>query len=288
MKACFVIHGEFVTQQARTFWSEDDDPERALNLLNCVHGLSYEQHLDILEGRAKLVGSSSTGIKLQPDNQKLPTLAEVLGRMRKERDEARGDTADLLQIINKDTVVVASPTGRRLIPRRQAEIKPGSSTVGTLRKGLGWKGTDSENPEPRFYQCVDEAAYGRSFDDVLRPLPGIGRVAAEVQEEDHRKAEAAKPLPRDTITETTGWLSPEGKFYPCRYSQHNQTAWDLDMEPGHLDDVGWIRLQKRNEEEQNIFKKDYDAKVPDAQKALLVAFCTSQKIELPWWLERSQ
>lgn len=56
------------------------------------------------------------------------------------------------------------------------------------------------------------------------------------------------------IYEGAGWLSPTGNFYPCKYSEHYNTAYNLITELLHYDEdeikraddmlekLGWVRI----------------------------------------------
>ena len=64
----FTISGEFITNQARSFWGAEDEQEKALDLLDCVEGLEDADKMAILTGKKKLVGDSSTGIDIEDDD----------------------------------------------------------------------------------------------------------------------------------------------------------------------------------------------------------------------------
>lgn len=268
VRAHFTISGEFITEQSRSLWAEEGEPEKALRLLQGVRGLSTSQVLDILEGRSKLIGDSPTGVNLAPDNQKLPTLQETLRRLKKERDEALEDRADLLQFMNGDTVNVPSPTGLRTVPRRQT--KRGKHGP-VLRDGLDWEGVEGRNPsdvEPRIYQEVSRDAQDEAEEEV---------------EEEYEKPKRNPPSGSKRITNDTGWLSPEGLFYSCRYGQHNDTAWHLGLDPWDMDKAGWVRLTVANGE-QCFFRSDYDS-FTKQQTQRILDYCTEKNIEKPWWTE---
>jgi hypothetical protein len=229
--ACFTITGEFLTEQARTFWQDDGEPTRALRLLRELDGISLEQCLDILEGRAKLIGKSSDkgGVGLAADNVKdLPTLDSVFAKLEKERDAARSDVADLLQIINKDVVTVASPTGRRLVPRRQTVSNGSTSCIaGTLREGLSWDGTEEGPGLGSTSASTKTGTGGTDATNVGRYL-GRGITVEELPE-----PERPVPKPDATITSATVG-SPPTAILRLSVRGHNQVAWDLDLEHDEL------------------------------------------------------
>lgn len=264
LAAHFTISGEFITEQARSFWSQEDEPARAVALLKCLIGISDSQVLDILEGRSRLTGNSNIGVSLVPDEKKLPTLQETLHRLKSERDSARSDKADLVQILNGDVVGVPSPKGLRMVPERQTQKYRGRRI---LRKGLDWEGVEGRNPsdvEPPYFQEVKRS---------------------EPEEEEYEEAQRIPPKPSKSITGDTGWLSPEGDFFICRYGQHNETAWHMGKDQWELDAAGWVRLCVHMDD-QCFFHHDYKT-VTDLQKHRISVYCEEKKIEKPWWLRDS-
>jgi hypothetical protein len=271
----FVITGEFMTKQARTFWSLEDEPKRAIELLEALHGISQQQILDVLEGRMKLGGDSSTGITLEKDSAEMPTLLSVLSKLKDERDQAREDTADVIQMMNNDVVGVASPRGLIMVPRRQTQRD--SRGRRDLRDGLDWKGSVRPNNaddkgewvEPRFYRETESSMRVQEKRPEREPEPP-----------------PAPPKPDEKITRDNGWLSPDGKFYGCSYGGHNQLTSDLDLEYGQTDKENWVKLQARDGE-QHFFPHDYDA-VAAIQKEMILAFCLDNTIEPPWWVKEEE
>ena len=51
----FSISGDFITDQARSFWAESEY-EKAFRILECAIGISKDQMDDIIQGRKKLTG----------------------------------------------------------------------------------------------------------------------------------------------------------------------------------------------------------------------------------------
>lgn len=272
----FRITGEFITQQARTFWAEDDEPTRAIELLESLHGITQQQILDVLEGRAKLTGDSGIGVKLEVDTAKTPTLLSVLSKLRGERDEARSDRDDMFQMYAKDTVIVASPTGARRVPRRQAYL----GTRGYhLKDGLEWADADPLTREPnsvapRIWEEAPELFPVTRYGDPASP-PVSPR-------EEPEPPKRPVPTPDTKITSDNGWLSHDGKFYGCRYGGHNQVVDDLDLPHDEVEKNNWVKLQARDDE-QHFFPKDYDTVTP-VQKELIKTYCVETGKEVPWWI----
>lgn len=312
--AHFVVTGEFLTETARRLWAEEDEPERALRILECLRdgkdGISEADCLAVLEGRMKLVGDSSRGIELKPDRVRGKKARDVIAKLKAERDEARDERADLQQLVIGDeaTEVLASPTGLRRVPARKTEqrtIKGSRRTV--LKEDYEFDDVlaDPETPAVRgrgtkplrVWQQVSPmptGSRGRVKEAQPEEATAEGdedREARERREEAEERERARKALPvADRITGDTGWLSPDGKFYGCGYSQHARTAWALgltDNPQNHwASPAGWIRLTT-NGPEQLFFPDDADAFTP-VQRDVIQAYCQELKIELPWWLRKEE
>lgn len=292
---CFVVTGEFITQQARAFWNDEGEPEKAMSLMECLHGISQDQIMDVLEGRSKLVGDSSSGVDLVPDGTyQGKTFRQVVGALRAQRDEAEDEREDIAQMTARDVVLVASPTGRRLIPRRKAQRTYSTlytlmtlcdgyefddlmdtAKPGTKRQRV-WEQLDPVNPTPQMLDVLDTVERVRGSAD---PIPVV-----EVEDEEERRP--PPPEPESTITGGTGWLSPEGKFYPCGYAQHARTAWSLGLTNNpynHGVEVdGWVRLGVMADDRQYFFgdHKTFN----DTVKRMVRVYCQENSIELPFWL----
>ena len=55
--------------------------------------------------------------------------------------------------------------------------------------------------------------------------------------------------PEAGLEVSAGWLAPDGKFYPCRYMEHLNTAYELalvhynsDRAEKELEDKGWAKI----------------------------------------------
>ncbi len=281
----FTVTGEFITDTARGLWNDEDEPSKALRILDCLPGMTYDQKLAVLEGHMKLVGDSDSGVTLEPDNFKGKTLEHVIDGFRSRLDDANEDFADLVQLQIKETVIVGSPTGAREIPLRRAS----PNTQG--RRAL-----------------KDDVDFDDLIDDPGRPLPKSGKrptkaLRVYVRRDDYGKSwdagfrktrdvpepEEQKPRPPpadDKITNDTGWLSPDGKFYQCTYGQHAVTAWNLGLtnNPNNhfVDPPGWCRLAV-NDSNQWFFGED--SIFTPIQLSMIEAFCVERGIELPFFIK---
>lgn len=273
--ARFVITGEFITEHARALWREEDPSKGLAFLQTSIHELTEIQCLDILEGRSKLTGSSrdEDGVRLEKDAAEQPNLRDVLKRMKAELDEAQDERADALQMLNDDTVGVASVSGLRMVPQRKTDSNFGR--MPTLKAGYDFEDTPDRNPEDKPLYL-----YRRTTSSYVERAKGWQKRA----EADKPEPKPVPPTPDNKITSDTGWLSPKGEFYGCRYGQHNATAWALDLHPNEMDKAGWIRCTTVDGKE-TWFTHEHDA-ITDVQKEMITAYCAEKTIELPWWLRQ--
>lgn len=251
--------------------------------MRSIDGLTYDQVLDILEGRSKLVGNSDDGLTIEADTASGKTLKDIFKQLKRERDDAVDYGADLVEVMNEDTVIVASATGARRVPRRKTKRNAAGRSV--LKEDYEWSDTDPlvRNPnavEPKVWQEVDY--------DLRRerntPCPsGMGsadrseKIILEAMDE----PPVARDLPQsfDKITSSTGWLTPDGKFYPCRYGEH---AWLADALGFHQDDRSRVRCAHHMGEQWFFCDDDL---ITQKQKDLIAEFCITKKIKLPWWMQ---
>lgn len=270
---CFKVTGEFLTEQARSFWAHEDDPERGLRLLtDGLNGITREQALSVLEGRAKLTGDSSVGIDLAPDDVSgLPTMEDVVRRLHRERDEAEDKFEDMVQLHIGDTVMIPSPTGRRAVPRRKTEVAENGRR---LKRRYEWPEhqhaeTHEPNAKPlRVFKQVDMGAAGRSWDkDYARE--------AEMDE--------PPPTPVDNISTAHGWLDRDGRFYPCAPMGHADLAIRLGESVVSIEEAGWVKVSGKD-----VFGFIWEKGVTrptEAQVARVRDYCLTRGCKLPYWAE---
>jgi hypothetical protein len=55
-------------------------------------------------------------------------------------------------------------------------------------------------------------------------------------------ASSVEVNPQPKITSNNGWLSPDGTFYPCNYSGHNDLADELCHGPTQIEQLGWVKI----------------------------------------------
>lgn len=285
----FKIEGEWLTQHCRSLWTREDKADIALRtLLDSLIGINYDQALGILDGRYRLVGDSNEGINMVPDTDRhdLPTLIDVLSKLKKERDEALDDLADLQQLHIGETVEIASPVGLCHIPRRRAHfngkynVLKDDCELDTLRDEyrLEGIGNDPTNKCIKYYKR--DARW--SFDEQKTKFASYHGDTKEYHEEED---DTEPPLEiHDSIISNTGWLSPDGKFYPCGHMEHNYIAYRLDKSQVDLERGGWVKLSNGD-----IFGFLWGGVVTptEIQRCMLYDFCSLNKVKLPYFLRDS-
>lgn len=271
--ACFRITGAFMTDQARSFWAEEQDPERAIRwLMEGLRGITYDQVLAVLEGRQKLTGDSNCGIDLEPDNASgLPTLSDVMKRERAARQDAEDRAADIAQMATGATVGLASPGGLRQVPERKTTRSSGKRV---LVDGYDWPESASESG------CKPLQIYRDT------PTPWLDRMSAPPADlGEQYEDEPSRELPPacSGIDQDNGWLAPDGKFYPCDRTGHIQLLADLGLDPVMAEVVGWVKIA-----DGNVFGFLGDAKQArptEIQIKRVVDYCLTGSHELPHWAQ---
>ena len=97
-----------------------------------------------------------------------------------------------------------------------------------------------------------------------------------------REAKREKPKPpkaRHIIDNDHGWLSPNGKFYPCGYGEHILLADHLGFEERELEKKQWMKLQRGD-----CFLPENE-KPSQKQRDMIFDWFTARKKSLPWWFE---
>lgn len=288
----FSIDGEWLTEHVRSLWAREDRPDHALKtLVEGLEGMTEEIAVTILDGRFKLVGSSRDegGVRLVPDDsgEKLPTMGEMLLRIKEQRDEARDEAADLTELVIGDTVGLGSPGGLRHVPRRKTTLHTRlGRTTPSLKDGYVWPDTDPRDLKGKRKDAKPVRIYrGSSRDEFLGGETKEALVPEPVKVEPEPKFGLA-PEAEDTICSDWGWLSPEGKYYPCSYGEHIITARRLGSEEPEIEKLGWVKIGQYLDGKQHIFGfllSTCMARPTDIQKRMVIDYCLTGKREIPEW-----
>lgn len=276
----FVIHGEFVTKQSRSFWWDEGEKDRALKLLASLDGITTGQSLDVIFGKSKLTGDSKSGIFLEPDkattspcgNRMDETLIDTLREDKEKIKVLKDDLRDHLSV--RETI--ASKYGAVEIgPRALKRLKRGEETIDTL----GCRGLIKKRP------IVTEPLRGRR--ELLKTqeadglaFPGIADAIEEVE---------TPPKPDPDLNSQNGWVDREGRFFPCGYGGHIRLADLLGLDAVVMEDKGWVKITDYTTCPIPIPAREfvmYEGKVSPtvAQKKVVVDWCTKYERAVPEWV----
>lgn len=258
----FTITGEFLTKTARSLWADEEQPEKALNLLRSAFpDMSEEIIFCVLTGKKKLTGHSD-GIEIEDDNAETTdccnslSIQGTIGRFRDKLDRLEDD----YQMATHQTENVPSEFGLITVPRRRTKQQPTLS--GEYERYLD--GDLSKIPYRE----------GQNFFSRRSRRPDEWD---ETEEEEEPKE--IKPEKFEIITQDTGWLSPEGDFYPCAYQGHNNLASRLGFKEFMLEEKGWVKMQNAE------FVWDYmdlgGFRPTQKQIDMIFDFCTAKNIPMP-------
>lgn len=251
MKMHFVIEGEWLTNHCRGLWAREDRQDLAIKtLVEGVHGFDEAMALRVVTGKAKLVGDSDSGMRLEDDSAEMPSCVDTMARMRRKLDESEDELKDVMQLRNGDTAIVGSPTGRRMVPQRKRDA---------------W-------PEAKSFIQIDDDSFGGS--------PFFGKEEEDVKE----TPPMAEKL---TAKHNFGWLSPGGEFYPCDYSGHYSIVSRLGfLSERDAEKKGWAKLGRSMAMKDPDFFGFCDVGLvrPTAiQVEMVQRYCEERGIEVPYW-----
>lgn len=136
-----------------------------------------------------------------------------------------------------------------------------------------------------------------SADQLWKVIDGVatirGSFSKPVYERLHRKH-------KNYITADNGWLSPDGRFYPCEYHQHSWLAsmfWKNETETyteNELEQEGWVKCQRVSDDwlgfwhrggEKGLFDSKRVPAATEIQAKLVRDRCLETKSQMPYWAE---
>jgi hypothetical protein len=218
--AHFKITGETFTLLARARYADDGEPGKAVALLEAAFPeMEPAVRMAILTGSKKLVGDEH-GMELEDDHATHTEagtpldLTRTVSHLRQELDKYRDAAADLIAMQTGDTALIGTETGAVLVPRRRER--------GIHSGKISWKDVHhrayESNPFPKLRPGKPESSV---------PSPPIQSIKVD---------------PQPKITSNNGWLSPDGTFYPCGYSEHLVLAEAMCYDPTQIGNSGWVKI----------------------------------------------
>lgn len=261
-QVCFTVTGEFLTNLSRTIWADEGAPEKALRILEAAFPeMPQSAMFDVLTGKQRLDGDSNTGITLQPDDEPVSqhgnvrALVAVLKKFRDQADEGE----DWKQMVTGQTRLVVSPRGRVEVPVRRTRNN-------------------------RLDADLDDIPYREAGVNVLRRKFFEEDTNRQRMERGVEEVEVVPPKPERSITSGTGWLSPDGKFYPCEYGGHDDLEFQLGCGRSRLEELGWVKLQNGN------FLWDFSGHFEPTQRQIDLVFdyCRKNNTPMPYAFEEKE
>lgn len=275
---CFTIEGAFITDLSRQLWGAERKPQKGFNLLKSAFpDMDPATMIAIMMGYKKLTGDSNTGVLVEDDDQAGPDLS--LDQIVEWYELKFESLQDHLQFALGETKFVSSPHGLIEVPERRV------TTTGVagqricldggpdLLKRIPWrKVTDRERREKFFHPRTKLAS---------ETLLGIFSEEEEyIPFEEETIPEYPPPVVQNKITRENGWLSLDGKFYPCEYGEHIELAHRIGKDSITLERLGWVKLQKGQ-----AYNHDFDMKrISQKQRDVLFDYHRVRG-NMPWWMD---
>lgn len=260
----FTIDGEWLTEFTRSIWADEHNPVRAIEILkDSFPTMESADIIAILTGEKKLAGVSDDdeGLELVEDHTKTTdlgnelSLENIIHHLASELAKVKDERDDITQLLSGVTYKSASEEGFVRIPLRRKQA--------------------FENGEVTLVDIV--------YENIHPVWAGTSLPKLKLEKNDHKEPEPPKPF--FSITQDSGWLSPDGKFYPCGYMEHLKTI-DKLIGPGEVwkaEKMGWVKI---------IPGYPYllcEKSVTEQQAKMLLDWSLENKFDfdMPKWLKRN-
>lgn len=262
----FRIDGTDLTKLVRTLWADEEQPEKALMILHAAFPeMTRGQQISILSGEKKLVGNEHVMNLLDDGVSETelgnPLYPEIIFRKLLARaKKADGQRKDAVALLMRDTVAMGSPKGLVHVPF--------------------WRTTPTSSGR-KLVTDLDDTMYQESPMTFISPKLTLKPKPKEKPEP--KKRPLSEPLTR--IVGDSGWLTPNGEFYPCGYMEHDGVISDLNMEVKEVEKLGWIRMS-RSYAELNSDRSpfSYPSKTPTQKQIdMIFDWSVERKVKVPEW-----
>lgn len=250
----FSISGEFITEHARNLWGERAF-SKALDLLDCLIGITKEQQESILFGRSKLTGVNDVALEADqwtPPEHYCPSIKDAMkqGEQFPELERRREDAAWQYAYDNY------RPTRGNKV-EAQAFFKRLSSMVGDTKAQSICDDLMAEYAAQHQSECEAEgqtspvlsvaAMAHHAFKQRLE-IAGFDSSALATPEAMINRGMDITPTLDNKMESLNGWLLPDGSYYKCGAMEHVGLASVLlpnvpDAEQ-EAEKKGWIKLVK--------------------------------------------
>lgn len=279
----FKLDGGYLTDLVRRLWADEGEPRKALRILGSAFPeMTKSQQMSILSGEKKLVGDehgmdlvddgttvSDCGNSLDPE----AVFGKLMAKAKKEGDHLK----DVLDLLNNDTVGFGSPDGLICVPRNRVE------------KGYGELGVAGRSHLKDGVDLDDVLHRGSGLRNSLLSLDRSGSMEAPPAPEIPEPSKPEPPRAQSKITSDTGWLTPDGKFYQCRYNEHIRTAESLGFKESQVEKMGWIKMGLMLGCDTHMEHLILEPVKPATQSQIDMIFdwCQECGKEMPYWATES-
>jgi hypothetical protein len=260
-EVCFSISGESLTGLVRSLWAAEDKPDKALAVLEAAFPTMREaDRIAICTGSLKLIGDSrdANGVELVDDDATeiygIPlSLTSVIEGFQKQMDQQK----DAYQLAAGETEKVASDEGLVAIPRRKKDA----------------------------YYSGEVALSDIEHYEVLASFCNREDATPQKEPENIEEEEKATPPPEPhySIATDCGWLTPDGRFYPCGWMEHLWLVGCFDLTGEKAEQAGWIKISDNEAwSAHHLFGEG----APPTQRQIDLVFdwYTKRGRRLPYWM----
>lgn len=265
----FTVEVDYIVDIARQLWRLENAHAKAISLLqeSFIPALTESQCVSILTGYNTLQEKDGeitlVDEEAEPDSEW--SVLSVIKKHEQQVEELKANNKDLFDFFQGDVEMIASEHGPILVPANRLMLNPrpfGARMLlkeGTKLDDILWITTDIRTEGRR----RRAEAHGRGIqavrdtDDPYTELQAMAKQTAKnmgIEEENAEefaqvltgKPREETPRPSNDIDHRHGWITPDAKFYKCRYGEH-QSILNLLGEADHFGDEaagrGWIKVQ---------------------------------------------
>lgn len=93
-----------------------------------------------------------------------------------------------------------------------------------------------------------------------------------------KKGHAINPM---LISKESGWLAPDGTFYPCEYGYHEKWAEQNGLSTMQMEKQGWLRLRWAKWEGN-------EGRLTQSQLDFLWDWSQANKVDMPQWAKSTE
>lgn len=256
---CLSVAGEFITEHARNLW-EERSFAKALDLLDCLIGITKEQQEEILFGRAQLIGVNNVELvtdEWTPPEHYCPSIKDALKQgeqfpelERRREDEpwrygcenykkTRGSKELSAQFFARLVSMVGDAKAQEIVDEVRSECAAQhEADCEAEDRGISQQSIAKVGPFDMARHALKQRLEVAGFDSSALADP----------EAMMNRGFGKEPMLDPKMESVNGWLLPDGKYYGCGPMEHVGLASTLlpDAKDGEREAEvrGWIKLAK--------------------------------------------